>query len=112
MVSDPAPLSPADLALLERLATRVVELRLEVPAILALETGRPLSLVASQAMIFFEPIAQALAPGEGWRRVAKLVERREAVEALARLIETRADAAHAERRAAAAARRAARRGAR
>ncbi|HEY6866309.1 MAG TPA: hypothetical protein VI792_03575 [Candidatus Eisenbacteria bacterium] len=110
MASDPRPLSPADLDLLERLAARVVELRLEVAAILTLETARPLSVVASQAMIFFEPIAQALLPGQGWARLARLVERRDAVEALTRMIETRADAAHARRRAAAAARRAARRG--
>ena len=46
--------------LLDRLAVRIVELRLETPAILTLETARPLSLLAAQAMMFFEPFAQAL----------------------------------------------------
>ena len=53
-------LSLEDRALLEKLAQRVVELRLETPAILTLEGARPLSLLAGQAMLFFEPFAQAL----------------------------------------------------
>lgn len=104
MASDPRPIAPEDLALLERLAARVVDLRLEVPAILALETGKPLSLLASQAMIFFEPIAQAMFPGVESRRFAALAERREAIETLVTLIETRAEQSRAERRAARAAR--------
>jgi len=86
------PLSPEDQALLERLARRVVELRLETPAILTLETARPLSVVAGQAMLFFEPFAQALFRFDDYRRLAALVERRAAIEALTRLIETGADA--------------------
>jgi len=38
-----------------------VDLRLEVPAILALETSKPLSLLASQAMIFFAATGSARA---------------------------------------------------
>jgi hypothetical protein len=104
MASSPAPLSAEDRALLERLAARVVELRLEVPAILALETGKPLSLLASSAMIFFEPIAQALYPGAQYGRYAALAERRDAIEALIVAIETSSERARAERRAAHAAR--------
>jgi hypothetical protein len=106
MASEPPPLAPEDLALLERLAARIVDLRLEVPAILALETSKPLALLASQAMIFFEPIAQALFPGPDYRRLARLVEKREAMETLATLIERRAEQMRAERRAARAARKA------
>ena len=104
MARRPEPLAPDDLALLERLAARVVDLRLEVPAILALETSKPLTLLASQAMIFFEPIAQALFPGPEYRRLASLVEKRDAMETLTTLIETRADQSRAQRRAARAAR--------
>ena len=91
MGSDPATLSEADLALLDRLATRVVELHMEVPAILTLETAKPLTLLASQALIFFEPIAQSLFPIPDYRRLAALVERRETPEILVRLIEAKAD---------------------
>ena len=86
------PLAADDQALLERLAQRVVELRLETPAILTLETARPLSVVAGQAMLFFEPFAQMLFRMNDYRRLAALIERREALEALTRLIEDGADA--------------------
>jgi hypothetical protein len=98
-------LASEDLALIERVAVRVVELRMEVPAILTLETASPLSMLAGQAMVFFEPFVAAMLRLPDYRRFARLIERREALAALARAIETRAESAHAERRAAAAARR-------
>ncbi|HEY2955194.1 MAG TPA: hypothetical protein VGK89_08090 [Candidatus Eisenbacteria bacterium] len=108
MASDPAPLSAEDEALLDRLATRVVELHMEVPAVLALESGRPLSVLASQSMIFFEPVVRALFHLPDYRRFAALIERREVLERLTARIEARADEAHRARRDAARARRAAR----
>ena len=85
-------LAPEDRVLLERLAQRVVDLRLETPAILTLESTRPLSVLAGQAMLFFEPFAQALFRYPDYRRLAALVERRDAMELLTRLIEERAEA--------------------
>ena len=84
-------LTDDDRALLEKLARRVVELKLETPALLTLETARPLSVLAGQAMLFFEPFAQALFRFPEYRRVAALVEQREALEALAAMIERAAD---------------------
>lgn len=92
-------LADEDLALLERLARRVAELRLEVPALLTLETARPLSLLAGQAMLFFEPFVQALFHLDEYRRLAALVERRDALEELARRIERAADERERARRA-------------
>lgn len=91
-------LSAEDRGLLEKLAQRVVDLRLETPAILTLEGARPLSVVAGQAMLFFEPLVQALFRFTDYRRVAALVERRDALEALTRMIEERADAREKEKR--------------
>jgi len=99
MASEAPPLAAEDLALLERVAARVVELRLEVPAILTLESVRPLSFVASQAMIFFQPLVQALLRFRDYRRFAALAERRDALEALTALIERRAEESRAARRA-------------
>jgi len=96
MGSDATP--PSDHELLQRLATRVVELHLEVPAILALETGRPLSLVAGQTMLFFEPLVQSLFNFSDYRRYAALIERRENLEELIRQIESRAEATRTQRR--------------
>ena len=84
-------LADDDRALLERLAKRVVELRLETPALLTLETARPLSVLAGQAMLFFEPFAQALFRLPDYRRLAALIERRDALEALATMIERATD---------------------
>jgi hypothetical protein len=109
MGCEPLPLAPADLALLERVAARVVELRVEVPAILALESVRPLSVVAGQALVFFQPMVQALLRFDDYRRFAALAERREALEALTGLIERRAEESRAARRASRAARKEARR---
>jgi hypothetical protein len=100
MASETSPLAAEDLALLERVAARVVELHLEVPAILTLESVRPLSFVASQAMIFFQPLVQALLRFGDYQRFAALAERREALEALTTLIERRAEETAAARRAA------------
>ena len=91
-------LSPEDRALLQKLAQRVVEMRLETPAILTLEGARPLSLLAGQAMLFFEPFAQALFRYADYRRLAALIERRDALEMLTRMIEERAEAREKERR--------------
>ncbi len=85
-------LAPEDLRLLERLAERVVAMRLETPTILTLESTRPLSVIAGQAMLFFEPFAQALFRYPDYRRLAALIERRDAMETLTRLIEERAEA--------------------
>ena len=97
MASDDT-LAPDDLELLDRLARRVVDLHLELPAILTLETGKPLSLLAGQTLVFFEPIVQSLFRWGDYRRFAQLIERRGAVEALIQRIERRADEARAARR--------------
>ncbi|MFN8588546.1 MAG: hypothetical protein U0704_12190 [Candidatus Eisenbacteria bacterium] len=85
------PIAAEDLELLGKLARRVAELRMETPAILALESARPLSLVAGQALVFFEPFVQALFRVGEYRRYAALLERREGIEALVQCIERAVD---------------------
>jgi hypothetical protein len=97
MASDPLPLGAEDEALLDRLATRVVELHMEVPAILALETSKPMTVVASQALIFFEPMIQSLFRFTDYRRFTTLIERRDVMESLIRRIEAGAEKARAQR---------------
>lgn len=96
MASEPQ-LSPEDLELLDRLAARVVELHMEVPAILTLESGKPLSVLAGQAMIFFEPFVQSMFSFPDYRRYAALIERREAIEALIVRIEQHGERSRAGR---------------
>ena len=95
-------MAPEDRALLERVADRVIELRMEIPALLTLETLTPVSLLAGQALVFFEPFVAAMLRLRDYRRFAALVERRETLALMIQMIETRADAAadrrHAARR--------------
>ena len=100
MASDARTLAADDRALIERVAARIAELRLEVPALLTIESGRPLSLLASQTMLFFEPIVLALLRLSDYRRFARLVEDRGALEALSCAIEAAVEAREAARRAA------------
>jgi hypothetical protein len=104
MGSESTPLAPEERALIERVARRVVELHLEVPAILALESSKPLALLASQTLIFLEPVLLAVLPLPDYRRFAVLVERRDALELLTESIERGADGRREAERAARASR--------
>ncbi|HEV8481165.1 MAG TPA: hypothetical protein VGR66_10265 [Candidatus Eisenbacteria bacterium] len=84
-----------DEALLVKVAERVARLHMEMPAVLFLETVRPLSFVGSQAMVFFQPFAQAIFPWTQYERFTELMADRENLERLTRLIEAEADAREA-----------------
>jgi len=92
MTETPGGTAESDEALLLAVAQRVVRLRMEVPAVLFLESVRPLSFVGSQAMVFFQPFAQALFPWNQYERFTQLVSDRDNLERLTRLIEAEADA--------------------
>ncbi len=72
---------------LELVAKKVVAWRMAVPAIMALETAKPLSFIGSQAMVFFEPIVQSVFSLKYYDTFRELMEDRENVERLLRLIE-------------------------
>lgn len=92
--------TPEDEAILDRVAVRVVAMRMTVPAILALESMKPLSFVGSQAMYFFEPMVRAFFSVPEYERFAALLEKRDTMEALLVKIEEKdADARSAEREA-------------
>ncbi|MCI0331477.1 MAG: hypothetical protein L0196_11140 [candidate division Zixibacteria bacterium] len=46
--------------LLDKLAQKVVGYKMTVPAIMFLETVKPLSYIGSQTMVFFEPMVKAV----------------------------------------------------
>ena len=74
-------------ALLEKLAQWVVDRNLTTPAILFLETGKPLNFLGSQLLIAFSPFIQAFFKGEQYQKVALILEKDENVELLIELIE-------------------------
>ncbi|MHC4942100.1 MAG: hypothetical protein ACYTG7_03685 [Planctomycetota bacterium] len=79
-----------DKELIERLAQKIVEKRLETAALFFLEMSRPLSFLAGQAMIFLGPIVQAVYPVKDYARIAALMEKRENVDLLIDAIEQEA----------------------
>jgi hypothetical protein len=92
-------LTAEDQALLDRLAAWVTERRLETPAVLFLESVRPMSFVGAQAMHFLEPFARAVFNAADYERLARLLERRSNLELLVRAIEQAADRREDEARA-------------
>jgi hypothetical protein len=100
--------TPEEEKLLDRLAEMTVANRMTVPAILLLESVKPLSFLGSQALLFFEPMVRAFFTVPDYDRVTALLERRDSLEALLVRIETRDEDARAAEREAKARRREAR----
>lgn len=74
-------------ALLEKLATWIVRRNLVTPAILFLETGKPLNFFGSQLLIAFSPFVQAFFKGDQYQKIALILEKDENVELLLQMIE-------------------------
>ena len=72
--------------------------RMTVPAILFLESVKPLSFVGSQALHFFEPMVTAVFTVPDYERFAALMERRENLETLLVAIERKDEAVRLEER--------------
>ena len=83
------PLEPTPLQehAVDRLARFVVRYGLTVPAILSLETLRPLSFVGSQFMHVLTPSIGAMLSYEEWDALARLLEDRRGLEVLIQRIE-------------------------
>ncbi len=80
-------LTDAEAAIMEKIAAKVVGLRMTVPAILFLESVKPLNYIGAQALIFFEPFVQVLFNLKEYDTFRQMMERRENVERLLLKIE-------------------------
>jgi hypothetical protein len=87
----PDPKSPnipeEENAVLEKLAHKVVDRGMTVPAILFLESVKPLNYIGSQAMVFFEPIVQSVFNFKDYDTIRVALEKRETLEILLLKIE-------------------------
>ena len=92
------PLSPEDVALLERVAATVAERGMATPAILFLESVGPMNFLGSQALHFFTPLLEVVFPQRDVERVAFLLERRDTLSRLVAMIESGAGASGSARR--------------
>jgi hypothetical protein len=80
-------LPPEERAVLEKVAKKVVQWRMTVPAILFLESVKPLNFIGAQAMVFFEPIVQSIFSLKDYDTFRLTLERRENIENLLQIIE-------------------------
>jgi len=80
-------LLPQEDALLDKLARKVVEKGMSVPAILFLESIKPLNFIGSQVLVFFEPMVQTLFNFKDYDTFRTSLEKRESVEILLLKIE-------------------------
>lgn len=87
MPTAPSFLSDEQIALFDRIADRVVRRRLATPAILFLESVRPLNYIGSQAMVFFAPVVHALFSLREYDLIQQALEHREAIGYFLDLIE-------------------------
>ncbi len=83
----PPTLSEADDRLLAELAGRIVRRGLAAPAVLWLESLRPVSFLGSQAMHFLRPFVEVLGGPESFGRLAAILEERAHLERFLRHIE-------------------------
>lgn len=84
-----APLNDVQKQLLERLAVEVVRRRMTIPALTFLEMSRPLNYLGSQAMRFFEPTMSVFVNDGTYAELARLLERRDAIDLISAAIECR-----------------------
>ena len=76
-----------DQELIDKLAGKIVRMRMTVPAIFFLESSKPLAFLGSQLLIFFEPFVQTLFNIRQYQRFAVLMEHHENWERLIRKME-------------------------
>ena len=88
MVREATPLSEREDALMTKLASKVIEWKMTVPAIVFLESVKPLNYIGSQALVFFEPFVQTIFNFRDYDTFREMMERRENVERLLQRIET------------------------
>ncbi len=80
-------LTPKQEEILEKLAKKVARWQMGVPAIMFLETIKPLSFIGSQVLVFLDPIVKSVFNSSDYDEYTKLMEDRKNVELLIRKIE-------------------------
>jgi len=76
-----------ELAILKKVAKQVVDRRMAVPAIVFLESVKPLNYIGSQVLVFFEPIVQTVFNFKDYNTFRSALEKRESIETMILQIE-------------------------
>ena len=72
---------------LERVATGITRRKLAAPALLFLETFKPLNYIGSQAMVFFRPFISIIFPILKYDKMLNVLEKRNSINRLIKLLE-------------------------
>lgn len=80
-------LTPEQQEILDKIAKKVVLWKMSVPAILFLESVKPLNYIGSQMLVFFEPFVQTLFSWKDYDEFRKMMEERGNIERLLQTIE-------------------------
>ncbi|MBI3326937.1 MAG: hypothetical protein HYZ81_09580 [Nitrospinae bacterium] len=80
-------LSAEELDLLDCVARAVVQRRMTGPALVCLESIRPLNYVSSQVMVFLEPLVGNFISTRDYKRIATTLQHRESIQVLITKIE-------------------------
>ncbi|MBM3466063.1 MAG: hypothetical protein FJX76_28575 [Armatimonadetes bacterium] len=90
-LTTPTASDESDEAFLERIADAIVRRRMSAPAILLLESVKPLNFVGNQLMVFMDPIIKLFADIPDYARLTRMLENRDTIERLLQAIERRDD---------------------
>ena len=73
---------PEHKAVMDRFARKIIDWRMSAPAILFLESAKPLSFLGNQALVFFQPMVQAIFNFKTYDEVVEILEDRDNLEYL------------------------------
>ncbi|MCA9243960.1 MAG: hypothetical protein KDA32_08410 [Phycisphaerales bacterium] len=90
---EPGEFAPTDqeTALVDRLAAAIARRGLSTPALIGLECSHNLNFLASQALVFTQPVAQLIFKPDEYETFARFLDRRGSVEYFCRRLEAAAD---------------------
>jgi len=85
--SVPAEPTPLQRLTIDRVCTEITRRHLTTPALLFLETFRPLNYIGSQVLHFFHPIVSAVLNTDGYKHFTEFLEKRGSIDYLRNRIE-------------------------
>lgn len=90
---DDGPQEPSaeEAAVVDKVLESVVKRGLTTPAMLFLESSRPLNYIGAQALTFLGPMAEVVLPAGGYRLFTQFLERRGSIDYLCRRLQELSD---------------------
>lgn len=83
------PLTEAELSVIDRFAAMVVKWDMTTPAILLLESVKPMNYISAQLLVFAEPIVQSVFNFRDYETFREALEKRQSIEETLQRIEAR-----------------------